>query len=276
MLSKLRPRLTYANVVSSVCLFILLGGTAFAAAKAITGKEVKNGSLSGKDVRNSSLTGLDVKNESLSADDFSGSVEGPKGDIGPRGPKGDTGTVNTSNFYDKAQTDARVRSNVFFREPGEYTFTVPVGVTSILAEVRGGGGGGSWVVTGGGGGQGGYARAQIPANPGQTWTIIVGVGGPSGTGLSVNGVPGGGTSISNGATPLLSAAGGEGGTDTQGGGGGEPIVTVHAVGLDAAEGANGSTSGPIHFGGGRPGFFGSGSQANITDLPGIGGYVMRG
>ena len=42
----------------------------------------------------------------------------------------------------------------------------------------------------------------------------------------------------------------------------------------AADIANGSTSGPIHFGGGRPGFFGSGSQANITDLPGSGGYVM--
>jgi len=88
MLSKLRPRLTYANVVSSVCLFILLGGTAFAAAKAITGKEVNNGSLSGKDVRNSSLTGLDVKNESLSPDDFNGSVLGPKGDTGPRPEQG--------------------------------------------------------------------------------------------------------------------------------------------------------------------------------------------
>ncbi len=118
------------------------------------------------------------------------------------------------------------------------------------------------MVAGGGGGQGGHARAQIPANPGQTWTIIVGGGGAAGTQPSVNGEPGGGSSISNGATLLLAGAGGAGGTDSQGGGGGEPNVTEHTVGLDAAEGTDGSTSGPIHFGGGRPGFFGSGSQSN--------------
>ena len=35
---------------------------------------------------------------------------GPKGDIGPQGPKGDTGTVDTSNFYTKAQVDTKVNA----------------------------------------------------------------------------------------------------------------------------------------------------------------------
>ena len=90
MLSKLRPYLTYANVVSSACLFIVLGGTAYAAT-VITGENVKNSSLTGADVKNGSLTGGDVKNKSLTRKDFNGSVRGPKGDTGPMGPKGDAG-----------------------------------------------------------------------------------------------------------------------------------------------------------------------------------------
>jgi hypothetical protein len=70
---------------------VALGGTSFAAATVITGKNVMNGSLTAADVKNSSLTGTDVKDKSLSPGDFNGSVTGPKGDTGPQGPKGDTG-----------------------------------------------------------------------------------------------------------------------------------------------------------------------------------------
>jgi uncharacterized protein YjbI with pentapeptide repeats len=101
MAAKLRPQLTYANVVSSICLFVVLGGTAFAATTVITGKDVKNASLTGKDVKNASLTGTDVKNgsltgtdvmdKSLSPADFSGSVQGPKGDKGNKGDPGEKG-----------------------------------------------------------------------------------------------------------------------------------------------------------------------------------------
>jgi hypothetical protein len=101
MASKLRAHFTYANVVSSVCLFVVLGGTAFAATTVITGKNVKNGSLTGADVKNSSLTGTDVKNGSLtgtdvkdktlSPADFNGSVQGPKGDKGDKGDPGEKG-----------------------------------------------------------------------------------------------------------------------------------------------------------------------------------------
>jgi len=92
LLSKLRPNLTYANVVSTVCLFIVLGGSAYAAVT-ITGKNVKNGSLTGADIKNSSLTTSDVKNRSLLARDFkTGQLPaGPKGDQGPKGDKGDRG-----------------------------------------------------------------------------------------------------------------------------------------------------------------------------------------
>jgi len=83
-----------SNAVAYLALFVALGGTSFAAATVITGKDVKNSSLTGKDVKNSSLTGGDVKNKSLSPKDFNGSVEGPQGDTGPQGvpgAKGNTG-----------------------------------------------------------------------------------------------------------------------------------------------------------------------------------------
>ncbi len=63
-MNRLRSNLTYANVISTLCLFLVLGGGAWAAtslpkksvgtpqlkANAVTGAKVKNGSLTGADV----------------------------------------------------------------------------------------------------------------------------------------------------------------------------------------------------------------------------------
>jgi hypothetical protein len=70
---------------------VVLGGNSVAkevsaaAANLITGKQVKNRSLSRVDVKKGSLTGAEVKNRSLTRADFKGSVVGPKGDPGPAG-----------------------------------------------------------------------------------------------------------------------------------------------------------------------------------------------
>jgi hypothetical protein len=96
------PRLTFANVVAVICLFVVLGGSAAAqpafraAASLITGKQIKNGSVTGRDVRNSSLTGADVRDETLMAGDFKpgqlpAAAKGAQGPAGPAGPRGDTG-----------------------------------------------------------------------------------------------------------------------------------------------------------------------------------------
>ncbi len=115
MLGGIRSRLSYANVVASMALFIALGGVSYAAVKlprnsvgpaqikkhavtgskvknsSLTGSDIKNSSLRGGDVRNSSLTGSDVKDGSLTAKDFNGSVQGAPGPQGPQGPQGATG-----------------------------------------------------------------------------------------------------------------------------------------------------------------------------------------
>jgi len=97
----LRSRLTYANVVATLALFIALGGSSYAALT-VTGKNVRNSSLTGKDVKNNSLTGSDVKrlksgdvsDGSLLAKDFKAG-ELP---AGAKGDKGDPGTPATRLF----------------------------------------------------------------------------------------------------------------------------------------------------------------------------------
>lgn len=87
-----RIRLNYSNVVASLALFAALGGSSYAAI-AVTGANVRDGSLSGRDVRDASLTGRDVRDQSLLSRDFKrGQLPaGPKGDAGPQGLKGEPG-----------------------------------------------------------------------------------------------------------------------------------------------------------------------------------------
>jgi hypothetical protein len=100
MLAKLRKRLTFANVVSVIALFVALGGSSYAAIT-ITGKNVKNSSLTGKDIKNSSLTGSDVKNSSLSTSDIKNhslrATDFKAGQI-PAGPRGADGKNGTNGF----------------------------------------------------------------------------------------------------------------------------------------------------------------------------------
>ena len=106
MLGLLRRRLSYANVVASLALFVALGGTGYAAI-AITGKNVKDASLTGKDVRNSSLTTADVKNGSLLKQDFKAGqlpagpagAPGAPGAPGLPGQKGDPGEPGAARAY---------------------------------------------------------------------------------------------------------------------------------------------------------------------------------
>jgi hypothetical protein len=72
-----RPQLTYANVVSSLALFVALGGTSYAVAR---------NSVGTAQLRANAVTSKKVKNRSLRASDLS-----PSARIGVRGPRGATG-----------------------------------------------------------------------------------------------------------------------------------------------------------------------------------------
>ena len=60
----LRRRLSYANVMATVAVFIALGGSSYAALT-ITGADVRNGSLSYRDLKTNTLGGSRVKESRL-------------------------------------------------------------------------------------------------------------------------------------------------------------------------------------------------------------------
>ena len=121
MLDPLRRRLSYANVVASLALFVALGGTGYAAVT-ITSKNVQNGSLTGTDIKNSSIASADVKNGSLLAQDFKvgqlvrgapgapgvPGVPGQPGSAGQKGDKGDTGEAGSARAYAFVNSDGSV------------------------------------------------------------------------------------------------------------------------------------------------------------------------
>lgn len=90
MLSRLRSRITYANVVATVALFVALGGSSYAALR-ITSKDVPRNALTGADIRD--LTSRDIRNHSLLRRDFKRGqlLRGHKGARGLQGPMGATG-----------------------------------------------------------------------------------------------------------------------------------------------------------------------------------------
>jgi hypothetical protein len=115
VIGRIRTRLTYANTVATLALFLALGGSSYAALS-VTGKNVKNSSLTGKDVKNSSLGTLDVKNGALLSGDFkSGQLpqgaQGPQGPQGPQGAQGAQGPQGDDGLQGPAGT-ARAYANV--------------------------------------------------------------------------------------------------------------------------------------------------------------------
>jgi hypothetical protein len=64
VLDRLRERLTYANVMSTIAVFIALGGSSYAALRIDSG-DIKNNSVRGVDVRNRTLSERDVKRNAL-------------------------------------------------------------------------------------------------------------------------------------------------------------------------------------------------------------------
>jgi hypothetical protein len=64
VIDALRRRLTYANVMATLAVFIALGGSSYAALT-VTGRDVKNGSLTFRDLRRESLGGNRIKESHL-------------------------------------------------------------------------------------------------------------------------------------------------------------------------------------------------------------------
>jgi hypothetical protein len=100
VLARLRPRLTYANVASTLCLFIVLGGSSYAAValkrNSVRSAHIKNGQVKRPDVGRNAIDSSKVRDESLLGQDFapgqlSAGPRGPQGEPGPQGAQGAQG-----------------------------------------------------------------------------------------------------------------------------------------------------------------------------------------
>jgi hypothetical protein len=89
-----KPGLTYANVMSTVAVFLALGGVSWAATSlprdSVGTQQLKRDAVTATDVKSGAITSAKVKDRSLLAKDFKAG-QLPKGATGPAGPKGDSG-----------------------------------------------------------------------------------------------------------------------------------------------------------------------------------------
>jgi len=84
----MRPRLTYANVMATIAVFVALGGVSYAAMKlpknsvgskqikknAVVGAKIKNGTITGAKIANGTITGTNIKAGSLTGSDIGNST----------------------------------------------------------------------------------------------------------------------------------------------------------------------------------------------------------
>jgi hypothetical protein len=80
----IRQRLTFANVVACIALFVALGSGAYAAT------QLPKNSVGSKQIKKNAVNSAKVKDGSLQSSDFKAG-QLPAGPQGPQGPKGDTG-----------------------------------------------------------------------------------------------------------------------------------------------------------------------------------------
>jgi hypothetical protein len=107
-----RRGFTYANVMSTIALFIALGGTSYAVARNSIGTaQLKNNAVTSGKVRNHSLTATDLASSVLSSGRRGPrGAAGPAGGTGPRGPS--DGFVDTGTITKPVSTSANVYTNV--------------------------------------------------------------------------------------------------------------------------------------------------------------------
>jgi hypothetical protein len=138
------------------------------------------------------------------------------------------GQTLAAGYYSGGQAAAPGSGSQSWTTPGTYTWTVPSGVTRIVAVISGAGGGGAGGISsngGGGGGQGAIVMVLIPVVPGGIVSGTIGAGGVGGAAGTSGGNGQSSTLTYQGQT--LTAPGGGGGN--AGGAGGVYAQAVSAT-----------------------------------------------
>ena len=128
LLSRVRARLSYANVTASLALFIALGGTTYAATSlprnSVGSKQIRTNAVGATEVRRNAVRSTEIRNRSIKLTDVALSARNSlRGNQGPQGPAGPAGTADRAAINSGgAKVSGTARDNV--NHPGgsnEYT-----------------------------------------------------------------------------------------------------------------------------------------------------------
>ena len=137
----LRDRLTYANVMATIAVFLALGGASWAAVKlprnSVGSAQLKRGAVTGAKVRNGSLSLSDLRKGSLRAG-LRGETgaTGPAGHDGARGQQGPVGPAGPVDAYTGSSPGTPLTTLTSSVTSVVTTPTLPAGAYTIAARAN--------------------------------------------------------------------------------------------------------------------------------------------
>jgi hypothetical protein len=132
-MKRLRGRLTYSNVTSTLCLILLIGGgTAYAATR------LPRNSVGSAQLKKGAVTPTKLSGGAKAALTASQGNEGPRGPIGPQGPKGDAGARGEKGDQGARGPSTAITTAISGFVPWTTTYST---IESVSLDA------GSWVVT---------------------------------------------------------------------------------------------------------------------------------
>lgn len=111
MAERFRRHLSYANVMATVAVFLVLGGSAYAAAtlpkNSVGSKQLRKSAVTSSKIRANAVTSSKVADGSLLKSDFAAGQlpAGPTGATGPTGPAGPTGATGPAGLTSLSRVD---------------------------------------------------------------------------------------------------------------------------------------------------------------------------
>lgn len=97
-MKQLRKRLTYANVMASIAVFLILGGASAVAAKKIGSNELKSNSVTTAKIKKNAVTAAKIKKNAVTTAKLkNGAVTGAKVNLGSLGTVPSANSANTAS-----------------------------------------------------------------------------------------------------------------------------------------------------------------------------------
>ena len=109
-MNRFRPRLSYANVVSTLCLVLVVGGGVAYAANTVGSEDIINGQVKSVDIGTGQVQSADVRNDNLTSEDVQDNSLNTN-DVGPNSLFGSDifdGTLTSSDIGTSAVASSEV------------------------------------------------------------------------------------------------------------------------------------------------------------------------